>query len=73
MLWFAAALMSAAPAVDQPATPRRQAQAVVRILRPAIVRMGEGVVRGEEAPRVRQTRLSSGDGLEQPLILIEFS
>lgn len=72
MLWFAAALASAAP-VEQPATPQRHAQAVVRILRPAIIRMGEGAVHGDQRPLVRETRLPGSDGLGQPLILIEFS
>ena len=75
MFWIAtvAAFSANAPATDTPAVPQRQAQAVVRIVRAARVRLGEGSVGGDQDGAVRETKVRDGDGEPQPAVLVEFS
>jgi hypothetical protein len=76
MLWIATlAAFAAAPAApeDQAVAPQRQAQAMVRIMRAAIVRLGEGAAGAEQDPPVRRTTVRDSNGELQPAVLVEFS
>lgn len=75
MFWLAtaAALAADAPALDTPAAPERQAQAVVRILKAARVQLGEGSAGGDQDAAVRETSIRDQNGEQQPAVLVEFS
>jgi hypothetical protein len=76
MLWIAtlAALSATSPAPEeQAAAPKRQAQAMVRIMRPATVRLGEGADGADQDPPVRRTTIRDRDGELRPAVLVEFS
>lgn len=75
MLWLAtlAALAAEAPATEAPAAPERQSQAVVTIVRPARVKLGEGAAGSDQDPLVRETSISDGQGARKAAVLVEFS
>ena len=75
MLWMvsAIALANGAPA-DPPQTralPALQAQATVRIVRPALVRLGAEMASTEESV-LRSATITDSDGAVRPASLIEF-
>ena len=69
---IAAALSAQAPAEAQPVAADRRALAVVRILRPAIVRLGKDGGTQSEGAVVRESLLRTSDGSGQRLSLVEF-
>ena len=75
MFWLAtlAALAADAPETGTSASPERQAQAVVQILRAARVQLGEGSAGGDQDAAVRETSIRDQDGQLQPAVLVEFS
>ena len=75
MFWIAtaAAIAANAPATERPAAPERQAQAVVRIVKAARVRLGKGSAGGDHQGVIRETSIREGGGQPQPAVLVEFS
>jgi hypothetical protein len=75
MWWIALATIAAAP-VDVPHRPPlfvRQAQATVRIVTPARIRLGEeGTDRYDLKVRATKTRFRDADGSFWPARLVEF-
>jgi hypothetical protein len=73
MLFLAAAAILASPPSDpgySPAAATAHAQASVRIVHAAVLRLGEGALRGE-APPARPT-IAHPDGVPRAAKLIEF-
>jgi hypothetical protein len=68
----AAVLAAAQPGGTEPVAPERQARAVVRIVRPAIVQFGERPGTEADGAVVRETRTRASDSPEQRLRLVEF-
>ena len=74
MWWIALAAIAAGPSPAPGAAVARQAQAVVRIVRPARVRLGEEGTDGENiAVPARKTLFRDADGSIRPARLVEFS
>ena len=75
MLWIAtaAAFAANAPVPETAARPQRQAQAVVRILRPALIRFGKGSTGSAQSGEVRETQIQDSAGEQRRAILVEFS
>lgn len=74
MFWIAtaAAFVASEPATDTPTAPKRQAQAVVRIVKAARVRLGEGSAGGDQQGSLRKASIRDGEGRPQPAVLVEF-
>lgn len=74
MLTLVAALaaFANAPAGAADFRPDRQASATVRIVRPAMVKLGVGSSGGAHVPTVRQTSVTD-EGHRRKAILVEFS
>lgn len=72
ILTAAAASIAQAPASTTPSavSPDRQAQAVVRIARPAELRFAE--IEQSEPERLRDSMIRSRDGQFEPARLVEF-
>ena len=72
-MWMLAAALIAAPAAEPVQTRAVQAQATVRIVRPAIVDFDAGrILAGDSPAEGRATRLPLADGSLQPAKLLEF-
>ncbi len=71
LLFFVA--VAAAPPPSAPLVVERQALAVVNILRPATIRLGDAASGGDApAVRARDVQLRGADGSLRPARLIEF-
>lgn len=76
MWWIVLTLTAAAApngAPDRPVIAARQATAVVRIAKPATVRLGEtATIRRELTIHATDTRFRDADGREHPARIVEF-
>ena len=73
LIALAAGLSASSPAESAPLVPVRQAVAMVRVLRPARVELGEGASGGDQPAAVRETIIRDRDGSSKPAVLVEFS
>lgn len=72
-MWMLAAALIAAPAAGPVQTRAEQAQATVRIVRPAIIDFDAGrILAGDSPAQARATQLRLADGSHRPVKLLEF-
>ena len=74
-MWWIAAVLAAgtSDAPRAPVTAERQAYAMVTIVKPAIVRLGQGAMQaGERVGMQRDSVVQAAGGGPQPARLIEF-
>ena len=73
-MWWIAAVLAAGTGEGPrtPVTAERQAYAMVRIVKPAIVHFGQGAMQAGERVGIERDSAIDRDGAARPVRLIEF-